>query len=54
VYLLQGADKLQEPATQALIIAVASVLVALCCFRVAWLMDRPADDGKSAAGSDEH
>jgi len=53
VYLLQGADKLQEPATQALIIAVVSVLVALCCFRVAWLMDRPADDRKSAAGSDE-
>ena len=44
VSLLQGADKLQEPATQALIIAGASVLAALCCFRIAWLMDRPPDD----------
>jgi hypothetical protein len=52
VSLLQGADKLKEPATQALIIAGASVLAALCCFRVAWLMDRTADDG-SRTGLDD-
>jgi hypothetical protein len=53
VSLLQGFDKLQEPSSQALIIAGVSVLVALCCFRVAWLMDRPADDGQSAPGADD-
>ena len=53
VYLLQAADKLNEPATQALIIAGVSVLVALCCFRVAWLMDRPADDGQHPSDSDD-
>jgi len=53
VSLLQGFDKLKEPDTQALIIAGVSVLVALCCFRVAWLMDRPADDEQGAAGSDD-
>ena len=42
VSLLQAADKLKEPDTQAMIIAGVSVLVALCCFRVAWLMDGPA------------
>jgi len=52
VSLLQGADKLKEPATQALIIAGASVLVALCCFRVAWLMDRTADDGQGTRSDD--
>jgi hypothetical protein len=52
VLLLQGADKLKEPATQALIIAGASVLVALCCFRVAWLMDRTAG-GEQSTGSDD-
>jgi hypothetical protein len=52
VQLLQGADKLREPATQALIIAGASVLVALCCFRVAWLMDRTADDGQGTRSDD--
>ena len=52
VSLLEGADKLKEPATQAWIIAGVSVLVALCCFRVAWLMDRPADDGP-ARGADD-
>ena len=52
VSLLQGFDKLKEPDTQALIIATVSVLVALCCFRVAWLMDRPIDDGKRAAPDD--
>jgi hypothetical protein len=46
VSLLQGAESLKEPITQAWIIAGVSVLVALCCFRVAWLMDRPADDGQ--------
>ena len=49
VWLLQEAEKLQEPATQATIIAGVSVIVALCCFRVAWLMDRPADDERSEA-----
>jgi len=52
VSLLHGADKLQEPSTQALIIAGVSVLVALCCFRVAWLMDRPADDAQREPDSD--
>ena len=46
VWLLEEAEKLQEPATQAMIIAGASVVVALCCFRVAWLMDRPPDDAQ--------
>jgi hypothetical protein len=53
VSLLQGFDKLKEPDTQALIIAVVSVLVALCCFRVAWLMDRPAEHEQSASNSDD-
>jgi len=52
VSLLQGAEKLKEPFTQAWIIAGVSVLAALCCFRVAWLMDRPIDDGHSE-GLDE-
>jgi hypothetical protein len=52
VSLLQGAEKLKDPATQALIIAGASVLVALCCFRVAWLMDRPVDDEQVADSDD--
>jgi hypothetical protein len=52
VWLLQAADKLQEPDTQAMIIAGASVLVALCCFRVAWLMERPADDEQGTAPDD--
>jgi multisubunit Na+/H+ antiporter MnhC subunit len=49
--MLEGADKLKEPATQALIIAAVAVVVALCCFRVASLMERPADDGEDS-GSD--
>jgi hypothetical protein len=52
VSLLEGADKLKEPATQAWIIAGASVLVALCCFRIAWLMDRPVEEGQGT-GSDD-
>ena len=52
VYLLQSADKLNEPSTQALLIAGLSVIVALCCFRVAWLMGRPADDAQGT-GSDD-
>jgi hypothetical protein len=52
VWLLQAADTLQEPDTQAMIIAGASVLVALCCFRVAWLMERPADDEQGTAPDD--
>jgi hypothetical protein len=44
VSLLQGAESLKEPLTQAWIIAGVSVLVAILCFRVAWLMDRPAEE----------
>jgi hypothetical protein len=51
VWLLESADKLQEPASQAVIIAIVSVVVALCCFRVAWLMDRPVDDVRHGADS---
>ena len=52
VWLLQAADKLQEPDTQAMIIAGVSVIVALCCFRVAWLMEQPADDEQGTASDD--
>ena len=52
VSLLQGAEQLKEPATQAWIIAGTSVLVALCCFRIAWLMDRPADRQSAASAND--
>jgi hypothetical protein len=44
VSLLQGLESLKQPATQALIIAGAAVVAALCCYRIAWLMDRPPDD----------
>jgi hypothetical protein len=50
VELLQDAEKLKEPFTQAVIIAVVAVLAALMCFRVAWLMDRPVDDEDDEAG----
>ena len=40
VTLLQWADALQDPETQAVIVAGASALVALICFRVAPLLDR--------------
>ena len=53
VSLLEGADKLKEPATQAVIIAAVSVLAALCCFRVARLLERPPDDMQNGADSDE-
>jgi hypothetical protein len=53
VSLLQGAERLKEPLTQAWIIAGASVCVALCCFRIAWLMDRPVDDRETTAASDD-
>jgi hypothetical protein len=49
VSLLEGADQLKEPATQAVIIAGVTVLVALCLFRVAWLIDGPVDDGQGAS-----
>ena len=52
VSLLQDAEKLKEPGTQALIIAGVSMLVAACCFRVAWLMDRPAQDEQSRGPDD--
>jgi hypothetical protein len=51
VWLLQEADTLKEPATQAVIIGAVSVIVALCLFRVAWLMDRPGDDQQGTSGS---
>jgi hypothetical protein len=53
VWLLQAAERLKEPATQAMIIAGGSVLVALCCFRVAWLMDRPPDHERSRVDADD-
>jgi hypothetical protein len=53
VSLLEGVEKLKDPATQAVIIAAVSVLVALCCFRVAWLMDGPVDDRESRSGSED-
>ena len=53
VWLLQEAEKLQEPSTQAMIIACVSVIVALCCFRVAWLMDRPPEDPQRQSNPDD-
>jgi hypothetical protein len=53
VSLLQGAESLKEPSTQALIIAGVAVVAALCCYRVAWLMDRPADDEQGTADPDD-
>ena len=53
VSLLEGAEKLKEPLTQAWIIAGVSVIVALCCFRVAWLMEHPAEDGASHGSEDQ-
>ena len=44
VTLLRWADVLTEPRSQALIIAGVSALVALACFRVASLLDRPNAD----------
>ena len=44
VTLLGWADVLQEPSTQALIMAGASVLVAFGCFRIASSMDQPTDE----------
>jgi hypothetical protein len=52
VSLLEGAETLKDPVTQAWIIAGVSVLVAICCFRIAWLMERPIDD-EQGAGSDD-
>jgi hypothetical protein len=52
VSLLQAAEQLKDPATQAWIIAGMSVLVALCCFRIAWLMDRTAG-GEESTGSED-
>jgi hypothetical protein len=41
VTLLGWADALKDPATQAVVVAVASILVALVCFRLAWLVHVP-------------
>jgi hypothetical protein len=46
VTLLGWADALKDPSAQALMMAGASVLVALGCFRVAWLLDAPKGDGQ--------
>jgi hypothetical protein len=43
VTLLGWADALKDPATQAMVIAAVSVLAALACFRIAWLLDVPDD-----------
>jgi hypothetical protein len=48
--LLGFADALKDPETQAIIIAVVSAIVALVCFRVAKLMDRPHLQGPNSAG----
>lgn len=40
VTLLEWADALKDPGTQAVIIGGVSAIVALVCFRVAWVMDR--------------
>src|ERR1700726_3992636 len=39
VLMLGWTDALQRPGTQAIIIAAASALVALVCFRLAWVLD---------------
>jgi hypothetical protein len=44
VTLLAMADAMKEPRAQALLIAGVSVLVAVCCFRIAPLLDRRPDD----------
>ena len=41
VTLLGWADALKDPVTQAVIVAVVSVMVAAICFRIAWLMGLP-------------
>ena len=53
VTLLQDAEKLKEPLTQGWIIAGVSVLVALCCFRIAWLMERPGEDAARHGTEDQ-
>ena len=42
--MMEWMDALKEPRTQAIIIAVVSVLAAVALFRVASLLDRPHDD----------
>lgn len=44
VTLMEWLDALKDPGTQAILIAAAAALVALVCFRVAWLMDLPQPD----------
>jgi hypothetical protein len=41
VALLGGLEALKDPTTQAVIIAVVSILTALVCYRIAWLMELP-------------
>jgi hypothetical protein len=44
VTLMEWLDALKDPRTQAIIIAAASALAALACFRVARLLDPPQRD----------
>lgn len=44
VTLLAMADAMKEPRSQALLIAGVAVLVAVCCFRIAPLLERQQDD----------
>lgn len=44
VTLLELLETMKQPYAQALLIAGTSVLIALCCFRIAPLLDRPPHD----------
>jgi hypothetical protein len=48
VTLMELLEALKDPRTQATIIAAASALAALACFRVARLLDLPQRDGPEA------
>jgi hypothetical protein len=41
VALLGVLEALKDPTTQAVIIATASIAIALVCYRIAWLMELP-------------
>jgi hypothetical protein len=47
VTLMGWAEGLKDPATQAIVIALASILIAWICFRVASLAEAPIDNGQS-------
>ena len=48
VTLMQWLDALKDPTTQAIMTAIVSTLVALGCFRVAWLLDQQQPDEEPA------